>query len=687
MQRATIRTVRCVIAASLALCAGRAMGQTITYSVVARSGDTPPGLIAGATYDSASLTAWWPAMNSNGGVSFRSALTGTGVTAANDASLWTGTVDGPVLLAREGSPATEVGPGIIYGAVGFGMPSPAMATNGKVAFRTEIAGTGVTASNNSAILGGMPGSLTLAARTGLGAPGIGLPWAGIGLPSTNQYGQVAFSGFADMGGGLTKSGLWFGVPGSVLSLMIQDSVSIVGPGTYWGAPTVGGGVPDVQINSAGQVVFRDNIYGPGLVGAANDDTLVGGSPGSLHLIARAGDPVADAPAGQWWNVFEAPTLTDDGAVAFRAFVGGPGVGGGNDFGLWRGYILGVLDCFAREGDGVPGAPLGTTFSNLTGTFGAPRMNDANQCAFGATIAGASVTAATDTGIWAHNDIGALVLVAREGSVAPDSGGAVFTGFGAEGPVLNALGQVVFRSTLSTPPGAFGVFATDPYGVMHRVTGGTSGPGMTCTPNAVSIVGQGVEDGLATQFADDGRLLLRGTCNFTPAIFVADVNNVCRPVISDHPDAQTAPIGSSMSMSVAASGPGTLIYQWRLDGVVLTNGPQTLGAVISGATAPTLSISGIHAGFAGSYDCIVSNLCKAVPSTTAALTVEACDGIDFNADGLFPDTADIDDFLSVFSGGPCSTGTCGDIDFNNDGLFPDTADIDSLLSVFSGGPCL
>jgi hypothetical protein len=30
-------------------------------------------------------------------------------------------------------------------------------------------------------------------------------------------------------------------------------------------------------------------------------------------------------------------------------------------------------------------------------------------------------------------------------------------------------------------------------------------------------------------------------------------------------------------------------------------------------------------------------------------------------------------------------TCGDIDFNNDGLFPDTLDIDSLLSVFSGGP--
>jgi hypothetical protein len=67
----------------------------------------------------------------------------------------------------------------------------------------------------------------------------------------------------------------------------------------------------------------------------------------------------------------------------------------------------------------------------------------------------------------------------------------------------------------------------------------------------------------------------------------------------------------------------------------------------------------------------------------------CSPIDFNGDGLFPDTADIDDFLTVFSGGTCSTGPggCGSVDFNNDGLFPDTADVDALLNVFSGGACV
>jgi probable HAF family extracellular repeat protein len=64
----------------------------------------------------------------------------------------------------------------------------------------------------------------------------------------------------------------------------------------------------------------------------------------------------------------------------------------------------------------------------------------------------------------------------------------------------------------------------------------------------------------------------------------------------------------------------------------------------------------------------------------------CDSIDFNRDNNYPDTADIDAFLRVFSGGTCPTSQCGDIDFNNDGNFPDTNDISTFLRVFSGGSC-
>jgi acetyl esterase/lipase len=72
---------------------------------------------------------------------------------------------------------------------------------------------------------------------------------------------------------------------------------------------------------------------------------------------------------------------------------------------------------------------------------------------------------------------------------------------------------------------------------------------------------------------------------------------------------------------------------------------------------------------------------------ALLGDPSCDTIDFNADGLFPDDADLVDFLSVLAGGSCSTGnTCNDIDFNNDGLFPDDNDLVAFLRVLAGGSC-
>ncbi len=64
----------------------------------------------------------------------------------------------------------------------------------------------------------------------------------------------------------------------------------------------------------------------------------------------------------------------------------------------------------------------------------------------------------------------------------------------------------------------------------------------------------------------------------------------------------------------------------------------------------------------------------------------CDTIDFNGDGLFPDDADLIDYLTVLAGGTCSTVLCSDIDYNNDGLFPDDRDLIAFLTVLAGGSC-
>ncbi len=81
-----------------------------------------------------------------------------------------------------------------------------------------------------------------------------------------------------------------------------------------------------------------------------------------------------------------------------------------------------------------------------------------------------------------------------------------------------------------------------------------------------------------------------------------------------------------------------------------------------------------------------NTTVSLTATVVSPCVAQCDPVDFNGDTLFPDTQDITDFITVFGGGACPTGTCGDIDFNNDGLFPDTDDISALIRVFGGGAC-
>ena len=162
-----------------------------------------------------------------------------------------------------------------------------------------------------------------------------------------------------------------------------------------------------------------------------------------------------------------------------------------------------------------------------------------------------------------------------------------------------------------------------------------------------------------------------------------------PILTAQPQDMLACPSSPVSFSVASSGPGPLTYQWRREGVAISDEPNH----ISGATTATLTLTNLVPADFARYQCNVSNTCGSALSMSATLGVSTCDCIDFNLDGLFPDTQDITDFLTVFAGGVCdgqqpTDPPCNiDIDFNNDTLFPDVLDIQSLLSVFAGGPCL
>jgi hypothetical protein len=135
-----------------------------------------------------------------------------------------------------------------------------------------------------------------------------------------------------------------------------------------------------------------------------------------------------------------------------------------------------------------------------------------------------------------------------------------------------------------------------------------------------------------------------------------------PTIDTQPTAQRSCLSGSATFMVAASGSGTITYQWRKGGVNVV-----------GQVGSSLTISPVTPGAAGSYDCVVSNECGSTPSSAAVLGV--CIG-DFNCSGTVS-VQDIFDFLAAyFAGDPRS-------DVNGSGAIS-VQDIFDFLSAYFAG---
>jgi len=88
-----------------------------------------------------------------------------------------------------------------------------------------------------------------------------------------------------------------------------------------------------------------------------------------------------------------------------------------------------------------------------------------------------------------------------------------------------------------------------------------------------------------------------------------------PVIVTQPTATGVVSGDSVNFSVAAIGSVPLAFQWRRDGVNLTN-----GSGVTGATSSSLWIHQVNVSDAGAYDVLVSNAAGSVVSEGASLAV-------------------------------------------------------------------
>ena len=82
-----------------------------------------------------------------------------------------------------------------------------------------------------------------------------------------------------------------------------------------------------------------------------------------------------------------------------------------------------------------------------------------------------------------------------------------------------------------------------------------------------------------------------------------------PVVLTHPAAATRTVGQSVTFTIAASGSGSLAYQWYLDGIP-----------IAGANAPSYTLPAVALTDAGAYTAGVRNTAGEVLSNPAALIV-------------------------------------------------------------------
>ena len=134
-------------------------------TMVAREGDTPPGLPAGVGF----FRFHGESVNGAGDVAFRTDLSGTGITSMNNETLWTNAGGGLQLIAREG----EVAPCLPTDDVAFDrFTTLFMRDDGQVCFFAYLRDAGATMAVHSGNDGSIwrfdssTGDLHLIAREG-----------------------------------------------------------------------------------------------------------------------------------------------------------------------------------------------------------------------------------------------------------------------------------------------------------------------------------------------------------------------------------------------------------------------------------------------------------------------------------------------------------------------------------------
>jgi hypothetical protein len=372
-------------------------------SLIARTGETPPGTDPAVVYSSLGV----PVGSRGGHPGFRATVMGFGVDSTNDTGIWSQRFDGNLLLvARTGDPAPDTDPGVVYS----GLTDPALDGSGRTAFMGTVTGPGVDGTNDTGIWSERSNSLRLVSRTGDAAPGTdpGVVFSDPFNPTFDSSLTPAFKGSL-FGPGIDETnntGIWGEIYPTIVQ-RIQEGGAAAGtePGVIYsnlGQPTITG---------RGGFGLKASLVGPGVIDT--NDTGIWLQDTQLFLVAREG---ASAPGTTaTYDDFSEPVFSSVYA-AFKAVITGPDVDSTNDRGIWSGRGTwsgqpaspGLL---IRSGNPAPGTSAGVVFAD----FGDPLLDKSNTV-FRGTLTGTGVDPTNNEGVWATNLAGVLSLVVRKGDL-------------------------------------------------------------------------------------------------------------------------------------------------------------------------------------------------------------------------------------------------------------------------------
>jgi hypothetical protein len=361
--------------------------------------------------------------------------------------------------------------------------APTINASGLVAFTASSTFSGAITSPSTANVGLAlsegSGSLAFLGQQGTLAPSAAggsttVSWAGtwniVGTPFLDNSGHALLSGtlrFPLNGGSNASDGTVVGSTDS--SGLWSDRSGSVAMTLRLGTTTPTGSAGPLTSFSLAGANTGGTLLATG--GTATDSGILTDRSGSLAYAVKAGDQ-APGTGGAVFNsgLFSGPVMNNLGRIAFRASLV---AGGGSPPVVNNVNSTGIWS----EGSGSlqlvarQGSVAVGTSGALFSSFGTPGINDAGQTVFQSSLTGGDVSGTTNNGgIWSEGG-GTLHLVARKGGTAPDAGSpqAVFNAIATTSvPLINHAGEIAFPATLVT--GAGGVTSANSAGIWSEGSG-------------------------------------------------------------------------------------------------------------------------------------------------------------------------------------------------------------------------